>query len=167
MRYEFTGVGTGTLGTTPFTNAPFVINLMGDTANIIRVGSDVHSLDGTSTFFIDGLGLGDFTQPTRVFSNVGVSAIGFSRGTTGTESPTDLIDLHDPAFAGYDLRRPFPLFREEDPTAVGQFRNVSTSRGLLTFSSIDYVTFQAFPEPASAAILAAVGTAAALRRRRR
>jgi hypothetical protein len=163
IRFEFTGVGTGSLAGKTFTNAPFFINLYGDTANITRPSSDVYSLEGSSNFNIEGIGSGDFTQSTRVFSNVGNRTVGFSRGSSSGSS--DLVNLTDPAFAGYDLTRPLALVREEDPTAVSQFNNISTSLGLLTFTAIDVVTFRAVPEPSAG--LAALGLAIVTLRRRR
>ena len=163
IRFEFKGVGSGSLAAKSFENAPFAIQLSGDTANVAR-NVDVYTLAGPSSFYIGGVGSGDFAITTRVFSNNGIPAVGFSRGGA---SGSDLVDLFEVSLAGYDLKKPFGLVREEDPQAVSQFRDVDTTAGLLTFSSMEYVTFQAFPEPSSAALLIGLAGAATLRRSRR
>jgi hypothetical protein len=165
MRYEFAGVGTGTLGGTSFQDAPFLLTLRGDTSHVIFLRDrGLYYLDGPSSFSIEGAGAGNFSAPTRAIAHPGNSAAGLSRG--GPDG-LDLVDLFEPDFAAYDLKTPFPLVREDEPTAVEQFANVATTAGLLTFSSIDYVTFRAVPEPSSVLTLAGLSAVVSLRRRRR
>lgn len=165
IRYEFTGVGSGQLGATPFTDARFVFSLEADTANVQFVPPDLHTVDAPTAFSIGGVGSGTFITPTRVCSHLTNRAVCFSRaGTSGS----DLVDLFgEPELAGYDLKRPIALVREEDPVAVSQFEGVVTTLGTLSFSSIDFVTFRAVPEPSAAGMALVAVAAATLRRRRR
>jgi len=172
IEFRFVGIGTGVAGTTPFTNAPFTIVALADTADIQELptgeGHTYLSVLAPSHIDIAGIGGGRITQPTRVFANdfasSGFPTVGLSRAG---DSGADLLNLADPAFAGYDLATPIGPVFESDPLAVSQFRDVASELGLLTFNDVALVTFQAVivPEPATYALPAAA--ALTLRRRHR
>jgi hypothetical protein len=141
-QYYFHGVGSGTLGSQVFGDAAFTILLTADTSDICQcTSSTVFEVEGPSRISIQGIDSAEFTIPTRVFSNVSVAAVGFSRAL-----PLDLRDffgMREPEFAGYALGTSIGPIFEPEPSAVNQFVNVPTSQGLLTFSSIEHVLFAA------------------------
>jgi len=64
--FTFTGTGTGSAGATTFTNIPFTLRLVADTADVVRVGQTLFSLDGAySTIKLSGVGSGSFQVGTR------------------------------------------------------------------------------------------------------
>ena len=127
VRYFFTGVGSGDIGGQGFVAAGFTIVLFSDTSSIIQCPRLVLSIDGTSVIDIDGFPAADFLIGTRVFSNLTNVAVGFSRASC---SGPDLVDLFDPAFAGYTLDTSLGPIFEDFPFAVFQFRRVPTSLGV-------------------------------------
>jgi len=168
--YTFEGVGVGSLDARTF-EAEFTITMATDTAGIVEVVPGAFDVEGPSTIDIFGFPQGTFLIPTRVFANDNVDAVGFSRARS--IGGADLVDLFDPVFNGYHLNTDFGPIVEPDPVAVNQFANVPLDIGLLTFNTIDIVTFtartgQEAPEPGALGLLA-LGLAAGagwLRRRK-
>ncbi len=140
MQYTFQGIGTGTLGSTSFTEASFTITVLAD-RQLITAGGGIFSVNSTlATISIAGFSVTTFVTATRVFSNEKLSVAGFSRaGRRGQ----DLVDIANAAFATYNLTTSFGPVFVAVPFAVYQFQNVATTAGLLSFSSIRDVTFQA------------------------
>jgi len=140
--YIFVGIGSGDIGGQVFSDAAFTIILSGDTSDICECQDPgIYELEGPSTIDIGGFPTAEFLIGTRVFSNVNVEVVGFSRALDIGGS--DMLDLADPAFAGYTLDTSLGPVFEDEPSAVYQFNDVSTSLGVLNFYSIDHVTFEA------------------------
>jgi hypothetical protein len=165
--YQFTGNGSGSIGSSPFSVAPFVVTIDADTANL-GFQSDlgawgIENLSGT--IVISGIGTASFNLPLFVFGGDNVGAIGFGNFTQG-----NLIVLNDSSIGGYLLDSNFGPITDPN-SALSQFNSVGTSLGNLTYSSMSEVTFDATtttaPEPATVAFIG-VGLAAlaALRRLR-
>jgi hypothetical protein len=175
IEFRFSGVGTGVAGDRPFANAPFTITAVGDTDNIVDVpaigfGGTVYSVPAPASIDITGIGSGRITTNTRVFQNDRGGATG-STPTLGLsrlphDLGQDLLDLADPSVSAYRLRTSIGPILEPDPQAFSQFTGVGSDLGTLSFSDVDFFTFEAVvPEPAGPLVLAAA--AWALRRRRR
>jgi len=162
--FIFEGTGTGLLGATRFTAAPFIITAIADTRNIVTSAT------------ADGARAGDFSLDTN-FSRIAIAGIGTLAFTVGTrlfdardatinsQGPLDflafaraglngvvLMDFANSAFATYDLATPFgPLFLGN---AIG-VNPIGTTRGNLGFDQVTDVTFAArlIPEPGTLALL--------------
>lgn len=151
ITFTFTGSGSGSLGSTPFVDDPFQVVVQADTANV-NSGSIYGGLAGTIQ--ITGLGSAAFTLPLYVFNNPANQAVGF-----GNNAQLDLIDLFVSGVGldTYGLTTSFGPISTPSPS-FGQFVDVATSQGNLTFTDMGETAFQAVvPEPAplaSAAVLA-------------
>ena len=82
---------------------------------------------------------------------------GSPSGTGGLGKNLDFnwIKFQENALIGYGLNTPIGPVLEVSPTNVDQFHDVSTSGGLLKFTSISAVTFTAIiaPEPSTLLLL--------------
>ena len=172
-----TGVGTGTIGSTAFTNAAFTITEQADTASR-QSFIGVFWIDNISAAIsIAGVGDFSFISATRCFVSVGADEVGFSRagfnGLDLLEGPTNF------AFVSWDM-----LGSIGPITGVGKLMQwtsspgspappVITTGGTLIFNNANGMntTFQATvtsaPEPGSAALLGLGTLLLAARRRRR
>lgn len=163
ITYQFRATGgNGEFNGNQFNDAAFLITVTADTSNIVEFSPGIYDVDGIATIEMPGVTTGTFVTPTRVYSNNLVPGAGFSRSRTIGGS--DLLDLDEPAFAGYALTAPFGPVFEDTPLAVDQFSNVQLDTGMLSFFSVDTVTFVALPEPMTAALLGLGGLF--IRRRR-
>ncbi len=128
ITYTFSGTATGTLGTTPFTNAPITVNAVGDTATVTNGGVLCNSLSSV-TFTIGGVGSGTITDLIGIFDNQGNSAVGLQRGVCGG---ADVMDIFAPAFASYNLTSPMGTVTG---TAIANSQGpVNTTAGALTLT---------------------------------
>ena len=132
LTYTIEGNGSGSLGGADFVGADFVISMVGDTDTF--GGGDIDPLESASVS-IAGLGTTIFNIDTRL----GISGliIYFSRSPGGL----DLFDFR--LAAAVDLTAPFAPVAGTGIFALGQFVDVDTTLGLLTFVSSSDVIFQA------------------------
>jgi len=153
--FTFSGTGTGTLGTVPFSNAPFTITANADTQDASDVDVYVRQILVESAMVrVDGFGTDQFEIELRLFHSPYVSyPPGPGGQTVGLSLATgpDLLDLSHQLFVGYDLVTTLgPVFV---PTPNFQsrlsFNNIPTSGGPMTLLSSANVTFtaQLVPEP--------------------
>jgi len=152
ITFSFTGVGSGNLDTTVFTDAAFEVLISVDTDDVI-FRTDTYGIEDLSgTIDISGVGIGTFVEPLYVFDCQSCVAVGF-----GNRTKYDLIDLFviGVGLDTYDLTSYFGPISDQDPF-FGQFVNVELSIGALTFTSMSYATFTAIPEPGTV-LLVAVG----------
>src|SRR5438128_1011944 len=108
----FIGTGSGSVGSSTFAEAPFTIQLFGDTDDVFLYGSPyfaIWDLDGSSSVIdIAGIGTAAFTTSKRVFVNQNYAVGGFSQGGVNGD---DLLNIQDTSFADYDLTTSFgPVF---------------------------------------------------------
>jgi len=155
ITFSFTGVGSGNLDTTVFTDAAFEVLISADTDDVSYdiYGPDIPIIEDLSgTIDISGIGIGTFVNPLYVFDNQTTATVGF-----GNSIQYDLVDLCvvGVGLDTYDLTTPFGPITDLDPF-FGQFNNVKLSIGSLTFTSMSYGTFTAIPEPGTV-LLVAVG----------
>ena len=149
MRYTITGVGSGSLGTTPFTDADFVITTEADTDDVFAFAHGFVVLSPSMRVFVAGIGSGDFANPTRTVSNQEFSRSGFGddalhRGVTF---------VNNEILTSYDLRTPIgPVaglltFNADAsfPTTAGDFSLTEALDGTFTAAAV--------PEPPSAALV--------------
>ena len=72
VTYTFSGMGTGDLGGTAFTNSPFLVTISGDTADISRFLIDPDTpvlVNLSATIEISGLRTAAFANPVYVFNS--------------------------------------------------------------------------------------------------
>ena len=152
--YTETSVGSGSLGTISFTNAPFTFTATADTGNITpQPGSILAVATASATVDVSGIGIATVIEPVVVFDQyappIGPTTAGFAVGTPGTFGTIML--LANSAFASYNLATSIgpltglPGFGMSVETSLGSF-------ALNPFSATFPGTFQAssvVPEPSS------------------
>jgi hypothetical protein len=155
IAYTFTGVATGVLDGTGFTDEPFTITLVGDTDNIASGGGEFFNRAATSATFTVGSTSGDLTGTfNEVILNTDPTTprvvFGQSRGAFFVAE-----GLQNSAFASYDLSTAFPL-TSGDPLFEAEV--FETSVGSLEFDSASSASFEAalgtpVPEPSTWAMM--------------
>ena len=151
--YIFSGIASGNVNGTAFSNASFTIDLTGDTNTVFNPPffSSIFENLGAATISLAGFGSGVFTTPHGVFDNQGVPVAGFSHVNAGQIS-ADELDISNSAFATYDLTTAIgPL---SVSLATLSLSNDPTTIGTVTFSTASNLSFQAttaaaVPEPAT------------------
>ena len=152
ISYTFEGVGTGSLGGTAFTSEQFTISVSADT-DLVVVPFPGSSLSRTENLaanisFSGGSG-GIFTVPTSTVVRRDLGDIIFGR----LDFNLALFSTFRPEYMSYDLISDIgPLTDLNPEIPLNQFSNVPLDTGLLTFSSIDTITFQAAVVPIPAAV---------------
>lgn len=146
VTYLFTGLASGNINGTAFTNKLLDITASGDTS-----GSTSFSQAGTTGFtnevgnmsvLLSGVtgAIGSSTDTYTVFDNQTNSVAGITNDTT-----YDSIDIAAPSFAGYDLTT--DLGPVKATTSYLGFP-IATSFGTITLSSLKTPTFTAIVTPA-------------------
>jgi hypothetical protein len=175
MQYTFSGTGTGTFGTAPFTSAHFLITANADTRDISQVGEGVSQiLVQSASVQVTGFANGQFGVGLRLFQGPFYSVPPGSAGdaTVGLSLATgpDLMDLFSRYFVSYVLSKPLgPILTTPDYQSRLSFNNIDTTIGAMTLTSSANVTFTAamVPEPSVLVLLSAGGILVRLAAHRR
>jgi hypothetical protein len=170
ITFTFTGTGTGSLASQAFRITPFTVTINTDVSALTNYPGSPTTLAYLGlggSIDLGALGVASFTDPLYVFLNPNGPTVGF-----GTMTNFDLIDIIDPALAGYGLATSFGPITSPGSYMNSQFTNVATSLGGLTFSNIGDPTFQAqvgstVPEPGTVLLVASGLVAVGVLRRRR
>ncbi|MBS0321577.1 MAG: hypothetical protein JSR18_13615 [Proteobacteria bacterium] len=118
ITYTFSGTASGTLGSTPFTNAAFTASAQADsTAAVVTSPGTYCNNTGPVTITIAGVGTTTTTGANLLFSNQSGPVWGFENGTCAAFN-VDWLDVQDPNAATYNL-----------DTAVGPSTGVPTYAG--------------------------------------
>jgi len=155
--FTIQGVGTGTVNSTPFTDAAFTFTVTTDTTLIETftltsgdTGFETPEISGAD-ISISGIGPGTFADPEQIFLDHTLHRAGITDFLGTDPIPTDLLDGVNASFAPYDLQSsigPLPL---TDLVALDQFVDIPTSLGGVTFTLATDVFFTAdtfvSPEP--------------------
>jgi hypothetical protein len=155
--YTFSGVATGTIGSTPFSNAPFTITVRTDTDNVTQAAMPPTVLCNTvpfATVSIEGVGAATTTETLFIFVTPDIHWLGLGRATCSPLAQAFLI-LENAAFSTYDLRGPIgPV--ANDGSSSGTLGFVSTTLGPLTLSgppfSFQAVLLSPMPIPAASGL---------------
>jgi hypothetical protein len=162
----FSGVATGTLGTTSFSDQPFTVSSTGDTSAVFLTSGPDYNLPAIGAVInIAGFSTATFTDATTWLDPQGSGDIIFNDVTLNTEllGFTELFEGLEtyqfqtsigPVSGGFAFI----------PDVFHNFQNIPTSQGLLTIATTSDNVFTALvptPEPAST-WFAAVGLTAVL-----
>jgi hypothetical protein len=149
--FSFKGTGSGDVeragGDTLFNQSPFSIEVFANTGAVMEPLPGVFAAAGSAALIdIAGIGAGDLDAKT-VFDNQNKQVLGLNGGNY-----YDLLDVQNSGFATYDLKSSFGPVSDSNPHAFLQFDGEPSSLGLITFSDMKNVTFQAIvsaavPEP--------------------
>jgi hypothetical protein len=159
--YTLSGIGTGSLGADPFSDASFTITSTADTSDITE-SLDVFSVsDSLATLFVSGLGTATFTIPTMTVDN--------TAGAAAISAPVQnmaILANFSPAFSSYDLNS--SLTPVTGTPAFNSDTGFGTTAGDFSLSSVSSVTFQAevVPEPSVFALLGIASIGLVLRNRK-
>jgi hypothetical protein len=141
ITYQYTGVGSGTIGGLSFTNQPFVIHATGDTSNRMGSSSTFFSIiNTTADITIGALGNFTFLTPTEFFNNPS-SQLGFAAASSLTLYG---FQVNNAQFQAWDMLSSIgPI---SGTAFLGQWTisPINTSGGVLVFNpGSSAATFQA------------------------
>jgi hypothetical protein len=164
-----TGVGSGEIGSTSFTDAAFTITEIGDTSDVTPFIEGEFFLDTSASITISGVGTLDFTSATSTFVNNDLDEVGFGRPFRDLyEGP------HNAAFATWNMLNSIGPISGRAELLQWKLFPVDTSGGVLAFNrgSSDTVftaTVSPVPEPGTLPLLGIglVGTMIFTTRRKR
>ena len=153
ITYVESGQLTGTLGTTPLTNAAFTFTFYADTTNITGAGTGANPFlnPALSTAIVIGASNGSFSEAVDTGVNNVDGIIGFVDAAL-----TAGITFNSSGAVGYNLATPISVSATASFAANGSF---ATSLGTLAISAIrgaQDLTFTAttgVPEPATFSLL--------------
>ena len=160
--YTFSGTGTGSLGSIPFSDVIFTITSTADTTNI-RLGAPFGSWvvpDFAATVFVAGVGNATFSIPTQTFINFEVGGAGI----TAPNQNIDILGIKNSAFYSYNLNPPQGYTLSSSVSQVTGPAYIAspsmgftfdTTAGALRLTSVSSVSYQAdvVPEPSIYALL--------------
>jgi hypothetical protein len=159
LLYVIMGNATGSADGAGFSAAPFSIALVADSSSITqdmdaaKLGIIIYeSPPVAGSIAIQGVGFGLFSNPIAVFVNQTFTGAGVTKNVGG-----DLLDMNTPAFGTLDLHAPFGPITPDQAYPV-YFDGIGTSIGVITFTSVANVSFEAVPapEPEAAALAALI-----------
>jgi hypothetical protein len=142
--YTFTTTATGTLGGTPFTNAPLVVTLSGNTPGITSGPSPYTTFlinPGPATLIVGGLGAATLTDPMVAVSTYTGTLDGENAVFVVDNAPgngTGLVGTAGSVFYGYNLADPLGPIASLGGVwnGGGPDNTFPTSDGTLEFASV-------------------------------
>ena len=142
ITYTLRGRASGSLDATGFADAAFTVTATADSATVRSLAPGVPCNDGrAATYTVSGIGSGVIVTPVSVADNAAWELIALSRGRCLDLGPMWLNGMHR-QFQTYDLTGavgPVPLESPSAPPGVA----VQTSQGVLVFTRLNEVTFEA------------------------
>ena len=157
ITYLYSGSGTGSLGDVSFTNAEFLITAQADTSNItpwVNASFGPQNTHLSAKIDISGLGVHTINTPSHTWA-----VPDGSLGGLGENGYVNWVTLSGGQLSGYGLDTTFGPVTDPAPTHVEQFHSVLTTGGVLQFTNISTITFEAIlvPEPTAMLSAATVG----------
>jgi hypothetical protein len=134
INYSFSGIATGTVGATAFTDAELTISASGDTSNVVALSPSIFCNNLAQVVVsIHGIGVATVTEPLVIFDSQGVLQLGLARASC-TLTALDYFVISNSSFATYDLQTALPSVANDIPNS-GTLGAVSTSLGALAFTT--------------------------------
>jgi len=155
VTYQISASGTGSLAGTPF-SGPFTILLTGDNANLSSCDVTCEFLSPLTSTVVTIPGVGSVTLTGATDLGITRSNDVFFLGQPGT---SDLFDFFvtDAQQAAFTFQSSYGPVSSSSLFAVGQFKNIASTGGLLTLTPSGTITFQSVvggvPEPGSWAMM--------------
>jgi hypothetical protein len=148
ITYTFTQTATGTVGSTPFTNATLTITVVGNTSGVVYAGGPSSNYNfaysaNVATVSISGVGSGTLTNAGAVEDNQAVfgGSAGLFDSGGGMQFTVEDALIGGSALATYALATTIgPLGPQ---ATVSPWGPIPTSLGTLTVTSASNLTFQA------------------------
>ena len=172
--YTFSGVGSGTIGGTPFTNASFTTTFTLNTTALTSPAGGYSEYSGVSGNFSEGAVNTTLTGATiEVNGNANTGVGNFEDIFLFNSDFGNSIGIsQDAVFLGYDLSTPLTT-GVVTGAQIGAFTGgagFSTGAGTLIFTSLNSLDFTAaaqgtVPEPSTLVLLACGAIACSLKRR--
>ena len=149
--FSFSGLATGTLGGTAFTNAPFTLTSGADTSQVMLVGTTYQVLVASSTINIAGLAPALILGPTFWGDPQGSGDIIFSDSPIMIGTGLLGITVLSMGLETYNLQSSIgPLLAPVDfeSSIFMNFKNIATNQGPLSLvSSAEFFTASTPPTP--------------------
>jgi len=146
LTYIFSGVGSGTLGTSTFTEVPFAITAQGDPSFVINPLDRIYRLEGvTALLEIQGLGSANFSFVPNLAVNQTSSGTNPAVGISDPVQDRGIFFVGSSLLANYDLRSTFATI--DGRAVTNSSISFPTTRGLFTIESASSASFTAVPEP--------------------
>jgi len=167
ITYIYSGSASGSLDSVDFSDAGFVITAQADTDHIGPwFDGTLQNTHLSATVALSGFGSFSFSDATHTWI-----AEDCCMGI-GKDFSFNYLTLFTPDIVsvGYDLAMPVGPIYDPSASTQGQFVDIGTSGGALTFASVSDVSFQAIavPEPGTYALMAfGLAGVVAVRRRRK
>ena len=127
-----TGVGSGQIGSTSFTNAAFTITDIADTTNRQLIGTAYFINDNSASIAITGLGTFNFTTATRTYVSNGGQIVGFSR--SGSAGADLFSGPQSTLFTTWDMLSSIGPVSGTGSLFQWALSQVNTNAGVLTFN---------------------------------
>lgn len=152
IQYVYTGTASGSVDGTPFAEAAFTVLADADTDHVTTwFAGTLQNTHASATLTLAGFGAGSFTRASQTWI-----AENCCMGL-GENFSINWLNLPSSALTGVGWNMKTAIGPVLDPAAStqGQFVNVGTSFGRVTFDAVSDVTFQAVlvPEPASVVLM--------------
>jgi hypothetical protein len=140
ITFTLRGTATGTANGVPFTAAPFTVTYSGDTSSQLPNGGGSVDVYPQAITFISIAGIGNGTFADKFFLNTRIGSSFVNLTDTGSANNFLLIY---PGLGNYPFRAAFgPVSVVLDPKTPLP-KNLSSSLGNITFTSLDSLTFGA------------------------
>jgi hypothetical protein len=142
LQFTFSGLGSGSLGSSAFSDKSFQITFSSDTSDLTTPSGfpkDVSTPEGTpAVFTVDGVASGSLTGDQAVFVNDSEEDVGI-----WVFAPPDFLTIGDPAFSNYKLSTAIGPINMGTNSALSEQLPTSINNEVLSITSVSALSFTA------------------------